>query len=73
MTVALTRLADLEAQVEFEYAKYIMLAKRHKVLLAQYDHLEGLPVGVEAFEDELKALVKADTTATSEENALYGS
>ena len=73
LTVALIRLADLESEVEFAYAKHIMLAKRHKVLLKQYEHLEGLPVGVEAFEDELKALVNADTTAASEDNALYGS
>lgn len=73
LTVALIRLADLEAQVEFAYAKHIMLAKRHKVLLKQYEHLEKLPVGVEAFEGELKALVNADTTAASEDDALYGS
>ena len=70
--MALARLADLEAQMEFAYAKHVMLAKRHTLLLAQYDHLESLPVGVDAFEEELKALVNADTSAASEEAALYG-
>ena len=71
LTVALGRLADLESQVEFEFAKYIMLAKRHKVLIAQYEHLEGLPVGVEAFENELNALSKTDTTDASDDNVSH--
>jgi len=60
LTTALTRLADLEAQMEFAYAKHIMLAKRHQLLEAQYDHLEGLPVGAEAFQDELNNMMRVE-------------
>ena len=57
VTVALTRLADLEAQMEFAYAKHILLQKRHELLMAQYDHLETLPVGFDAFEEEYKKFI----------------
>ena len=72
LTVALARLADLEAQMEFAHAKHLMLAKRHKMIEAQYHHLEGLPVGVDAFEEEFKALIEQDTVKTAENAALYG-
>ena len=71
-TTARTRLADLEAQMEFAYAKHILLVKRHQVLMAQYDHLEGLPVGLEAFQVELEALVGAEKANSAEDAALYG-
>ena len=58
--------------MEFAHAKHIMLVKRHQVLMAQYDHLEGLPVGVEAFQAELEAMVKAQKAISAEDAALYG-
>lgn len=63
----------MEAQMEFAHAKHIMLVKRHQVLMAQYDHLEGLPVGVDAFQAELEAMVGAGIDKhKAEDAALYG-
>lgn len=72
-TVALTRLADLEAQMEFAHAKHVLLVKRHQVLMKQYEHLEGLPVGLEAFQAELEAMVQTEKVHSAEDAALYGS
>ena len=75
-TVALTRLADLEAQMEFAHAKHIMLVKRHQLLMAQYEHLEGLPVGADAFQDELDKMFGKENAEGGGEatynSALYG-
>ncbi|CAB9503775.1 expressed unknown protein [Seminavis robusta] len=76
-TKALARLADVEAQMEFAFAKHIMLVKRHRLLDAQYNHLESLPVGVDAFQAELDKLLglgkEGETGEADEHAALYGS
>ena len=38
------RLADMEAQMEFEFAKLVRLRVQQRNLQAQYDHLKELPV-----------------------------
>ncbi|GAX14857.1 hypothetical protein FisN_29Lh069 [Fistulifera solaris] len=53
---ALTRLADLEAQMEYEFAKHMQLVIKHKELKAQYQLLERLPVGIDAIKDDLARL-----------------
>jgi hypothetical protein len=51
---ALTRLAELEASMEYAFAKHMLLVKRRKELQAQYKVLEKLPVGIEAIQDDLE-------------------
>ena len=53
---ALVRLVDLEAQMEYAYAKHMLLVKRQKELQLQAKVLADLPVGFEAFKEELEAL-----------------
>ena len=53
LVVALTRLADLEAQMEFAFAKHVMVMNKGKDLRAQYELLESLPVGIDSIQDEL--------------------
>jgi hypothetical protein len=58
--VALTRLADLESQLDFALAKHSQLVRQRELLGVQADHLKTLPVGVEAFQDELAKLIEDD-------------
>ena len=51
---ALTRLANMEEELNFAYARHMKLMAKQKKLRACYDKLENLPVGLEAFEDDLK-------------------
>jgi hypothetical protein len=62
------RLADLEAQMEYEFAKYTQLVKKQKMLQVQYEVTENLPVGIECLKEDLEKL-----EAKHEEAAeLYG-
>jgi len=54
--LALTRLLDLEAQMEYAFAKHMALVASQKMLRVQYEELERLPVGIEAFQEELDKL-----------------
>lgn len=54
--LALTRLADLEAQMEYAYAKHMQLVNRQNELKLQVNVLSTLPVGIEAFKEELEVL-----------------
>lgn len=56
VVMALARLADLEAQMEYAYVKHMQLVKRQKELQQQAKVLETLPVGIEAFKEELDSL-----------------
>jgi hypothetical protein len=51
--MALTRLLDLETQMEFAYAKHMFLVQQQKLLRQQYQVLENLPVGIDAIKDEV--------------------
>ncbi|KAG7355719.1 hypothetical protein IV203_000405 [Nitzschia inconspicua] len=53
---ALTRLAELEASMEYAFAKHMLLVKRRKELQAEYKVLEKLPVGIEAIQEDLEKL-----------------
>jgi hypothetical protein len=57
LIVALTRLVDMEEELDFAYARHMQLMAKQKTLRAAYEHLEQLPVGLEAFEDDLKDFI----------------
>jgi hypothetical protein len=59
---ALVRLADLEASMEYAFAKHMLLVKRGKELRAQQKVLETLPVGLEAIEEDLKKITQPANT-----------
>ena len=65
-TVALTRMVDLESQLDFVYAKHLQLIRQTELLTAQIDTLRDLPVGREAFQEDLDKLVAAHESARKE-------
>ena len=60
LMVAFTCLADLESQLDFALAKHAQLARQRKLLEVQTEHLKTLPVGVDAFQEELTKLIEDD-------------
>ena len=54
--LALARLLELEASMEYAYTKHVLLMQRQKELAAQHKVLETLPVGLEAIKEELEKL-----------------
>ena len=56
--LALTRLANMEAEMEFAYAKHMMLKAKQRCLRVQCELLENLPHGIEAIQDDLDKLEK---------------
>jgi hypothetical protein len=56
---AVTRLAELEASMEYTFAKHMLLVKKRKQLQAQHKVLEKLPVGIEAIQEDLEKLQTA--------------
>lgn len=65
--MALTRLIDLEAQMEFAFVKHLHLMLEQKKLRAKYEMLDSLPVGIDAFSEELDKL----NAQAEETNTLY--
>eukprot|EP01083_Nonionella_stella_P038474 104691_1 len=57
LAVALARLSDLTAQIEFQYAKHLQMQKEHEIIRAKIETLEKLPVGIDAVREDLE---KAD-------------
>jgi hypothetical protein len=49
--------------MEYAYAKHMQLVNRQKELQAQAKVLSDLPVGVEAFKEDLEALGASGTRA----------
>ena len=60
VTLALVRLSDLTSQMEFAYAKQLKLQREHEVVKAKIRVLKGLPVGIDAYREELNALITED-------------
>lgn len=56
----MTRLADLEAQMEFQYVKHLLLIREQQKLKVQYEFMATLPVGVDAFKDDLERVLKKE-------------
>jgi len=53
--LALARLMELEASMEYAYTKHMLLMKRQKELAEQYKVLETLPVGIDAIKEDLES------------------
>lgn len=56
IVIALARLVELEASMDYVYAKHQLLVKRQKQYHQQRKVLEKLPVGIEALVDDLDKL-----------------
>jgi hypothetical protein len=54
---AMIRLAELEAQMEYAYAKHMLLVKKRAELQLQHKLLKDLPVGIEAIQEDLDELM----------------
>ena len=67
--MALTRLLDLEAQMEFEFAKHMQLVAKQHQLKAQREVLQDLPVGIEALIADLEQAKAADDEGGAVTNA----
>lgn len=65
LALAMARLTDLTAQMEFQYAKHLQLSREHEIIKIKLSVLQGLPVGTDAFRDDLQKL-----TAEKEEENL---
>lgn len=52
------RLSDANAEMEFQYAKHLLLTKEHEIIKAKIERLKELPVGVDAFKEELDECMK---------------
>jgi len=55
LIMALSRLAELEEQLEYAFAKHVQLTKTQEKLRAQTKVLKKLPVGIDAIREELDA------------------
>lgn len=71
--MALTRLAEVEAQMEFEFAKLTRVSMKRQLVRAELDTLSSLPVGRPAFqEDYEKYLAEHGIDETAEEEKVDG-
>jgi hypothetical protein len=72
LVMALLRLADLETQMEYEYAKHEALAFQQKILRAEYKVLESMPIGMASYQSDyeqyLASMNTITTTATPDED-----
>ena len=50
-------MVDLESQLDFAYAKHLQLVRQTQLLKAQVETLQNLPVGREAFQDDIDAII----------------
>ena len=70
LTAALLRLADLETQMEYEYAKHQQLAFQQKMLRAEYKVLESMPIGMAAYQSEYDQYLATLEPTKEEEPAV---
>jgi len=56
-TVALGRMIDAEAQLDYACAKHAQIVRKTKILRKEIETLEKLPVGYDAFKDDLEKLI----------------
>jgi len=57
LALAMARLTDLAAQMEFQHAKYLQLSRDHESMKAKLSVLQDLPVGTDAFREDLERLI----------------
>jgi len=69
LILALSRLAELEEQLEYAFAKHVQLTRTQEILRIQTKVLEKLPVGIDAIREELDA-AEAEAQAKAEEGAV---
>jgi hypothetical protein len=55
---------EAESQLDYTYAKHLLLIRKHKSLRSQIEKLEQLPVGAEAFQDDLNQWIAATHLGT---------
>lgn len=60
-------MVEAESQLDYAYAKHLSLIHKRKVLRAQIEKLEKLPIGADAFKDDLAKLI-ADLEKSKEES-----
>mmetsp|Transcript_3151 Transcript_3151/g.4429 ORF Transcript_3151/g.4429 Transcript_3151/m.4429 type:complete len:940 (-) Transcript_3151:1126-3945(-) len=58
LALAIARLSDLSAQMEFQYAKHLLLSNEHEIIKAKISVLKDLPVGMDALRDDLDRMQK---------------
>jgi hypothetical protein len=73
LILALTRLVDMEEELDFAYARHVILMAKQKKLRAAYEHLEQLPIGLEALEDDLKDFIVQCYKDRAKDRAKEGS
>lgn len=66
--VSLVRLVEAESQLDYVLAKHLQLVRKRKLLRAQIEKLESLPIGADAFKEDLDKLI-ADLAQSEEETA----
>lgn len=71
MVLALTRLADLEAQMEYEFVKLTQLGREQKKIRVEYEVLEKLPVGKEAFQEDYNIKFAAELAGEHEPGEVH--
>ena len=54
LTQAIVKMAEAQAKMELAFSKHLTLQEECNILLIKYQESEGLPVGLEAFEEDLK-------------------
>jgi len=54
--LALSRYIDASSQMEFAYAKFLYLSKKHDNIKKKIEFVQSLPIGQECFHDDLEAL-----------------
>lgn len=61
LALALARLADLNSQMEFAYAKHLLLVRKHEIAKARIRVLKDLPVGIDACRDDLDKMISEES------------
>jgi len=56
LALARARLSDLNETMEFHYARHLQITKEHEIIQAKVETLKQLPIGVEAFQDDLSGI-----------------
>lgn len=58
---------DAESQLDYAYARHLLLIRKRKILRAQIEKLETLPIGADAFKTDLDKLI-AELAKSKEES-----
>jgi len=64
IAIALSRLVDLQSQMEYQYTKYLLLCKEHEICKVKVDVIKNLPVGLDAIRDDLEMTCSAKLSSS---------